>query len=246
MKSERNLRHKRGGERQLLKGFAYINMNVYFKVKKQLDHFLLDLEHEFEKGILVIQGESGAGKTTVLNCIAGISTPDEGKIALGEKVLFSGGEQKINLPTRQREIGYVFQNYALFPNMTVKKNIFYGLKNRKEYKDANLRKSLIAYAESVMDVLNMNHLREKFPQNISGGEKQRVALVRAMVTKPKLLLLDEPFSALDAKTKKIVYDEFLLFKNTFPIPIILITHIREEAELFGDHRIHMREGKLVC
>lgn len=219
-------------------------MKVYFKIKKQLDHFLLDLEHEFEKGVLVIQGESGAGKTTVLNCISGLSRPDQGEVRVGETVLFSSGEKRIDLPIRQRGIGYVFQNYALFPNMTVEKNIFYGLRNLREYKDAKTRKALIDYAKSVMEVFHITHLSKKLPQNISGGEKQRVALVRAMVTKPKLLLLDEPFSALDQKTKKIVYDEFLIFKNTFPIPVILITHSTEEAELFGDWKIHMREGRL--
>ncbi|WP_027400423.1 ATP-binding cassette domain-containing protein [Anaerovorax odorimutans] len=221
-------------------------MSIYFKIKKKLDHFSIDIEYEFEKGVLVIQGESGAGKTTVLNCISGLLQPDDGKMVIGENTIFQreNGRAQVNIPTRKRNIAYLFQNYALFPNLTVEKNILYGIKNKAEYKDKKTRFQLMEYAEYIMQTFCISHLKKKYPKNISGGEKQRVALSRAIVTKPSLLLLDEPFSALDAETKKIVYNEFLLFKENFNIPTILITHSAKEAEMFADKRILIKEGKL--
>ena len=219
-------------------------MNTYFKIKSQLDHFSIDMEYEFESGILVIQGESGAGKTTLLNFISGLKCPDEGKIAFGEQTVFDH-IAKINIPTRHRNIGYLFQNYALFPNMTVGQNITYGVKNLAEFKDKRKREDLLFYCESVMKTFHIDHLRNKYPSHISGGEKQRVALSRAIVTRPKLLLLDEPFSALDEKTKKIVYKEFEQFKDNFQITIILITHSLLECEMFADQNIVLDSGKKI-
>lgn len=219
-------------------------MNTYFNITKKLDHFSINIEYEFEKGVLVIQGESGAGKTTILNCISGLQTPESGSIVLGDTHVFDKSKG-INIPTRMRNVGYLFQNYALFPNMTVQQNIVYGIKNRIEYKDKEKRQELLSYSEYIMKTFGIEHLRKKYPGNISGGEKQRVALSRAIVTKPKLLLLDEPFSALDQETKNIVYEEFATFKKNFQIPIILITHDVRESELFGDQRIFIKDGKIL-
>lgn len=217
-------------------------MGVYFKIKKQLDRFALDVEYSFEKGVLVIQGESGAGKTTVLNCISGLKKPDQGKISIEEELVF---DDRTNIPVKKRQIGYLFQNYALFPNMTIEKNVVYGMKNKREYKDRARRKVLLEYADSVMESFGIFHLKKRYPHNISGGEKQRVALARAIVTKPKLLLLDEPFSALDIKTKETVYEEFVSFKETLGIPTILITHDPRESQMFADHKIFMKNGRIV-
>lgn len=214
-------------------------MGAYFRIKKQLDRFQVDVEYSFEKGVLVIQGESGAGKTTVLNCISGLKEPDSGKIRIGDQVVF---DEKTNVPVKKRQIGYLFQNYALFPNMTVGKNVIYGIKNKKEYKDKEKRKELLDYADYIMETFQITHLKKRYPHNISGGEKQRVALARAIVTRPRLLLLDEPFSALDMKTKEVVYEEFQSFKKTLGIPTILITHDPRESEMFADHKIFMRDG----
>ena len=219
-------------------------MNTYFNITKKLDHFSINIEYEFEKGVLVIQGESGAGKTTILNCISGLQTPESGSIVLGDTHVFDKSKG-INIPTRMRNVGYLFQNYALFPNMTVQQNIVYGIKNRIEYKDKEKRQELLSYSEYIMKTFGIEHLRKKYPGNISGGEKQRVALSRAIVTKQKLLLLDEPFSALDQETKNIVYEEFATFKKNFQIPIILITHDVRESELFGDQRIFIKDGKIL-
>lgn len=216
-------------------------MGIHFKIKKRLDRFQADVEYSFEKGVLVIQGESGAGKTTILNCIAGLKKPDSGKICIDDKVVF---DEKTNIPVKNRQIGYLFQNYALFPNMKVEKNIVYGIKNKPEYRDRAKRKELLEYADYMMETFRITHLKKRYPHNISGGEKQRVALARAIVTRPKLLLLDEPFSALDMETKQIVYEEFQTFKKTLGIPTILITHDPKESQLFGDYQIVMKDGRL--
>ena len=219
---------------------------MYFKIKKKLDHFSVDIEYGFENGVLVIQGESGAGKTTVLNCISGLTLPEEGRISIGGRVVFDSNAG-INLPARARTVGYLFQSYALFPNMTVYQNIIYGIKNTTEYKDKNKkeRDELFAYADGIMENFGIAHLKKKHPNQISGGEKQRVALSRAIVTKPDLLLLDEPFSALDQQTKEIIYQEFAAFKENFRISTILITHDTKESEMFSDRRIIMKEGKII-
>lgn len=217
-------------------------MGVSFQIVKKLDRFSVDMEYSFEEGVLVIQGESGAGKTTVLNCIAGLKQPDRGRIAIDGRIVF---DEKTNVPVKKRQIGYLFQNYALFPNMTVGKNVIYGIKNKEEYRDRKKRKDLLEYADYIMDTFQITHLQKRYPEKISGGEKQRVALARAIVTRPKLLLLDEPFSALDVKTKEVVYEEFASLKKSLGIPTILITHDPQESKLFADHKIFMKDGKIV-
>lgn len=217
-------------------------MGVSFQIVKKLDRFSVDMEYSFEEGVLVIQGESGAGKTTVLNCIAGLKQPDRGRIAIDGRIVF---DEKTNVSVKKRQIGYLFQNYALFPNMTVGKNVIYGIKNKEEYRDRKKRKELLEYADYIMDTFQITHLQKRYPEKISGGEKQRVALARAIATRPKLLLLDEPFSALDVKTKEVVYEEFASLKKSLGIPTILITHDPQESKLFADHKIFMKDGKIV-
>lgn len=214
-------------------------MSLSFKIIKKLDHFTLDIECSIDNEILVIEGPSGAGKTTVLNCIAGIVRPDSGEIILNGLDMFNK-----NIPIEKRNIGYLFQNYALFPHMTVKENILYGLKNTSDYKDKSKRRELLDFADHTIESLGISHLAEKKTTAISGGEKQRTALARAMVTKPELLLLDEPFSALDENTKEKVYEEFAVFKDTLKIPTILITHDHRETELFADKHIILKEGRI--
>ncbi len=219
-------------------------MGISFRLLKKLNYFSLDIDFAMENELLVIEGASGAGKTTILNCLAGIVTPDEGVIDVDGRVLFSHAE-RINVPAEKRNIGYLFQNYALFPHMTVKQNVLYGLKNKKSYRARAEKKELLEYAGYMMETLGIAHLADKNATAISGGEKQRVALARAMVTKPSLLLLDEPFSALDENTKQRIYDEFMAFRETLRIPTILITHNHRETELFADINITLKEGKVV-
>lgn len=219
-------------------------MSVHFKLFKKLNYFDLDVTFSMDNELLVIEGASGAGKTTILNCLSGILTPEKGEIVIDGKTLFSHTD-KVNIPAEKRNIGYLFQSYALFPNMTVRENIMYGLKNKNEYKKKSSRKELLEYAEHMMGTMGISHLSEKKPTAISGGEQQRVALTRAMVTRPSLLLLDEPFSALDENTKNKIYDEFMDFKKTLKIPTILITHNHREAELFADKSITLKEGRMI-
>ncbi len=186
-----------------------------------------DLEIEFSVGqeVLAVQGSSGAGKTTLLECISGLKKPDSGRISINENLVYCS-ENNIDTETRNRKIGYVFQNYALFPHMNVRKNISFGMGCRG-VED-------LEYMEYLMETLKIKHLEKRYPSQISGGEKQRVALARAIVTKPDILLLDEPFSALDHDTKKIVYDEFLKLKKTLDMSMILVTHNPYEADILGD------------
>ena len=216
-------------------------MAVSFSLQKKLDQFQLDIACQFPGGVLVVQGESGSGKSTILNCLSGLLKPDAGRIQVGQRVLFDSA-QNINIAVQKRNIGYVFQNYALFPNMTVEKNILYGLKNQAAYRDSAQRQQMLQYMEYILDTFRISHLRKKYPVHISGGEKQRTALARAIVTKPELLLLDEPFSALDVKTKEIVYQEFLDLKHQFQSPIILISHDPREGDLFADYRLYLEQG----
>lgn len=219
-------------------------MSVSFRLIKQLNYFTLDVEYSMENELLVIEGSSGAGKTTILNCLAGIMKPDDGNITVDGRVLFSHTD-KVNIAAEKRNIGYLFQSYALFPNMTVRQNVLYGLKNKKEYRKKASRKEMLEYADYMMETLGISHLANKNSSAISGGEKQRTALARAMVTKPSLLLLDEPFSALDENTKSRIYEEFNEFKETLKIPTILITHNHRETELFADKNITLKEGRII-
>ena len=219
-------------------------MSIYCEINKKLHSFELDVSFSAGRELIVIEGASGAGKTTVLNCIAGITEPDKGRIAVDGRELYNGAD-RINVAAEKRNLGYLFQNYALFPNMTVKQNVLYGIKNKTEFRDKAARTELMEYADYMMETLGIMHLADRKPGRISGGEKQRTALARALVTKPSLLLLDEPFSALDAETKETVYEEFGTFRESLQIPIILITHDHREGELFADKIITLKEGRII-
>ncbi|RWZ54763.1 ATP-binding cassette domain-containing protein [Halobacillus fulvus] len=197
-------------------------------IKKKLKTFTLNLEFDVDHEVTALLGPSGSGKTTTLHCISGLEHPDEGEIALNGCVLYKNGEKPV--PVQRRNIGYVFQDYALFPHMTVRKNILYGAKNPDQ---------VVPLAETI----GIGHLLEEYPGQISGGEKQRVALARAFATEPELLLLDEPFSSLDVKVKKECYEELLRLHKKWSMPIILVTHDREEAETLADRMIHIDHGK---
>lgn len=209
---------------------------VRVDIFKKLKYFNLDVNFSVDKEMLVIQGPSGAGKTTILDCIVGIKVPDEGRIMINEDLIFSS-IQKTCIPIKDRNVGYVFQNYALFPHMTVKGNINFGLKS-KGLND-------LSYSDYLSEIFQLEHLENRYPNQISGGEKQRVALARALATKPNLLLLDEPFSALDNETRDTIYKEFIEFKKIWKIDIIMITHNDEEANLLGDRIIRIDKGILI-
>lgn len=200
-------------------------------IQKRLPDFLLDVSFLVQQEIAVLFGPSGSGKTTILNCIAGLVHPDAGQIALGDQVFYEPGKKP--LPTQKRRIGYLFQDYALFPHMTVAQNIRYG---RKSGHDIGL--------ESLLATVGIDHLLEKYPHQLSGGQKQRVALVRALATEPDILLLDEPLSALDADTRRQCQDELLRLHAMWNIPFLLVTHDRDEAEKLADVILMIESGKI--
>ena len=204
-------------------------------IKKKLAFFDLDISFTLKKGLLAVQGFSGSGKTTTLDCISGIKTPDSGYIKLNDKYMYSSDE-KINIKPKNRHIGYVFQNYALFPNMKVKENILFG--GDKKNKDN------VEYAMDLSERMKIEHLLDRYPSDISGGEKQRVSFARALAVKPKILLMDEPFSALDEDLKQRLYQDFLEIKSNEKIPMILITHNNTEAKMLSDEIIYVENGKI--
>jgi len=210
-------------------------------IRKKLPFF--DLEAGFQVDndkILVLWGPSGSGKTTVLECIAGLRVPTNGSIELAGKILYSS-RFNINVPAKDRRVGYLFQDYALFPHMTVKQNVLYGLKS---FKQPALEKPGLDY-KLVLDSLGLLHLIDRFPGQLSGGEKQRVALARALVVQPQLLLLDEPFSALDHQSKLHSRQELLRLRHDWRIPMVLVTHDEEDALALGDIIISLHRGQVV-
>ncbi len=198
-------------------------------IEKQLNHFVLNVDFDVKNEILCIMGESGSGKTSILNSIAGLLTPDKGSIVLNENIIFS---EQINLKPQERNIGYVFQDYALFPNMSVKDNIFFM--NPDE-----------SYSNSLIEKLGIEYLLKNFPNTLSGGEKQKVSIVRALSNKPDLLLMDEPFSSIDEKFKNKFYEELIEIKKSLDIPIIMVTHNRIEAEILSNRVIFIDKGRIV-
>ena len=205
-------------------------------IAKYLPDFTLQIKVNIDRNILVLFGPSGCGKTTTLRCIAGLTRPDEGKIVFNEYTFY---ESKTNtfIPPKDRNIGYMFQEYALFPHMNVKKNIIYGVKKRDE-RTRDLYFQVIA-------LLKIEHLMNRHVSQLSGGEKQRVALARALMAEPKILLLDEPFSSLDQETRHELQEELKKMQALWKIPFILVTHDAEEAKSLGDQILFLERGRQV-
>lgn len=200
--------------------------------------FLLDVDVAVPAGITILFGASGAGKTTLLDCVAGLLEPDSGRVALRGRTLFDQAAG-ISLPARQRALGYVFQDLALFPHLSVEANVRYGL--AKLPRDEQARR-----AGAILESLHAGHLRARFPGEISGGERQRVALARALVTDPELLLLDEPLGGLDAPTKSAILDDLRAWNRAHQIPILYVTHDRGEVFALGERAIVLEGGRIVA
>jgi molybdate transport system ATP-binding protein len=200
--------------------------------------FELNVEFSAAPGITILFGASGAGKTTLLNCLAGLTSPDAGHIALGDSALFDS-ERGTHLPVAQRGIGYVFQDLALFPHLNAEKNVQYGI--AKVSAQERGRRSA-----SMLRGFRVEHVRDRLPKDISGGERQRVALARALVTEPRLLLLDEPLAALDAATKSHIVDDLRQWNEAHHIPILYVTHSREEVFALGERVLMLEHGQIIA
>jgi len=215
-----------------------LDINLRLRLSSESGRFNLDVAFVLQKGINIVFGSSGAGKTTLLECIAGLATPDSGRIALGDRVLFDS-ERNINVPPRHRSVGYVFQDLALFPHLSVEANVAYGLQGFK----ASERKQSVLSALESLGILNLRHRR---PDQLSGGERQRVALARALVTDPAILLLDEPLAALDLPVRMQIADDLRRSAQNLPIPVLYVTHSRDEVFMLGERMLVMERGKLIA
>lgn len=197
------------------------------KFNLKLEYFTLSVDIAAGNDIVVLLGPSGCGKTSILKSIAGLMKPAEGFIKLNERTLFSSRDS-IDLKPRERKIGLVFQDYALFPHMTVEQNVRYGPANCPSLAGRAVE------TEEILNMMKIAHLKRRHPKQLSGGEKQRVALARTLIMRPELLLLDEPLSALDADIRLELQSELKDLQRHWDIPFILVTHDREEAARLGD------------
>lgn len=211
-------------------------MALEVEIKKKFSGFNLEVSfysHENSMGIL---GESGSGKSMTLKCIAGIEDPDEGRIVLDGTVLFDS-EKKINIPPQRRNVGYLFQNYALFPSMTVEDNIGIGVKGNKQCKIKTVREQVKRF--------HLEGLEKRYPSQLSGGQQQRVALARIMAYNPQIIMLDEPFSALDSLLKDILHKELLEILSDYEGKVIMVSHDRDEIFKFCKILSIMEHGKVI-
>jgi molybdate transport system ATP-binding protein len=200
--------------------------------------FSLDVDFSAAPGFNILFGPSGSGKTTLLDGVAGLAVPDAGRIVVGERILFDG-DSRVSIPVAKRGVGYVLQDLALFPHLTVEQNTEYGL--------AHLPRSARRQrAAAMLQEFRIEHLRQQRPGEVSGGERQRVALARALVTDPCVLLLDEPLAALDAPTKSKIIDDLRRWNRAHCIPILYVTHAREEVLALGERALVMDEGRIIA
>ncbi len=199
------------------------------KIKKNFKNFKLHVDFEMENERLGFLGASGSGKSLTLKAIGGLIKPDSGKIILNGRTLFDS-ENKINLRPQDRKVGYLFQDYALFPNFTVEENVRAGLRERRDITDK-------------LKEMHIYHIKDKLPAYISGGERQRTALCRILVNKPDILLLDEPFSALDEFLKNSIETEVLNIIRKYELKTILVSHNKDEVYRMSDKIISISHGK---
>jgi molybdate transport system ATP-binding protein len=213
-----------------------LEVRVKAKVSSGMGVFTLDVQWSMAPGISILFGPSGAGKTTLLDLIAGLRTPDEGRILAGGRLLFDS-ERGINMPARERRIGYVFQDLALFPHLNVAANVAYGLRVERSERERRVGATL--------ESLGLVRLATRLPAELSGGERQRVALARALVTEPCMLLLDEPLAALDLPVRTRIADDLRRSVQQLPIPVLYVTHSRDEVFMLGDGMFVLERGRTV-
>ena len=213
-------------------------MSLEVNIEKKLDGFILRSEFSAGDTATALLGASGCGKSMTLRCIAGIVKPDSGRIVLDGQVLFDS-EQHIDLPPQQRGAGLLFQNYALFPNMTVEQNILCGLKTEK---DPAARRAACA---EMLRAMRLEKLARRYPAQLSGGQQQRTALARILVGNPRILMLDEPFSALDSYLREEVEGEVGSLLSGFDGTALLVTHNRDEAYRLCPEMVVLDSGRVL-
>lgn len=215
------------------------NKTLKVNVQKKLKEFDLNVDFKLKKGCLGILGPSGCGKSMTLKSIAGIVNPDEGIVSLTtpyEETVYYDSSKKINMKPQKRNVGYLFQNYALFPNMTVEENVAAGLSDDDDEK----------IVSEMIKRFHLEGLEKRYPRQLSGGQQQRVALARILAYGPDVILLDEPFSAMDTVLKEKLRIELVNMLNNFDGLSILVTHDRDEVFQFCDELLIMEEGKIIA
>lgn len=207
------------------------------EIQKRLDGFLLDVAFTTDHSLVVLFGPSGSGKSLTLQAIAGTTQPDRGRIII-DHTPFYDSARHILLPPQTRRLGYVPQHYALFPHLTVEKNIAFGLSMTSQAKPQQR-------IQELLDILSLQGLARRYPRELSGGQQQRVALARALAIQPRLLLLDEPFAALDAPLRTSLRQELLQLQERLGLKIILVSHDHADAFALGQQIIVYNEGRVI-
>ncbi|HEY4079076.1 MAG TPA: ATP-binding cassette domain-containing protein [Burkholderiaceae bacterium] len=214
-------------------------MSFDVRIRKRLGAFQLDVSFESSARSTVIYGASGAGKSLTLQAIAGLLRPDEGHVRVDGLTLYDSGTHAY-LPARERGLGYLFQDYALFPHLTVRENIAFGL--QRGWFNPNRKLSHDPAVEHWLQLLELDRVAEQRPTELSGGQRQRTALARALVNKPRALLLDEPFSALDPALRARLRDELQALLARVDVPLLMVSHDPEDLERFGGQHFRMESG----
>ncbi|MCL2366915.1 MAG: ATP-binding cassette domain-containing protein [Oscillospiraceae bacterium] len=214
-------------------------MSLFVDIRKKLGNFYLDVCIETKNDVLGLLGASGSGKSMTLKCIAGIEKPDEGKIILNGITLFDCAK-RINLPPQKRKVGYLFQNYALFPNMNVRQNILCGMHGEK---DKTTKEHTLA---KILEMTQLQGFEKHRPHELSGGQQQRVALARILVGSPNLLMLDEPFSALDSQLRARLQIDMREMLKEFGKSVLMVTHDRTEAYRLCHQIALVDKGKILA
>jgi molybdate transport system ATP-binding protein len=200
--------------------------------------FQLDCAFEIPQGFTVLFGHSGAGKTSVLDCIAGLKVPDSGRIAIDGAAVFDSAK-RLNQSPAERRLAYVFQSLALFPHLSVEENITYGLRHVRASEQQERCHLMLSH-------FGINHLRSRQPGELSGGERQRVALARSLITDPRALLLDEPLAALDRPTRMKILTSLQAWNQAHGVPILYVTHSVREALALGERVLVMQDGRIAA
>ncbi|MDD5532038.1 MAG: ATP-binding cassette domain-containing protein, partial [Syntrophales bacterium] len=208
-----------------------VKMSLQCKLIKQTDYFTIEVDFVCpEEKTLALIGPSGSGKTTIIRMLAGLHKPDRGRIECGGRTLFDS-ENGIHLSPQKREMGYVFQDYTLFPHLTIRENAGFAAKDVQE-------------ADYLLDYFGLKHLGDRKPHQVSGGERQRCAICQALAKRPRLLLLDEPFSALDVVTRRILRTELKRIKGERKLSTIYVTHDIHEALFMADEILPVVDGRI--